>query len=111
MTKSTILASLAAALLLSLPAISATTAQIRNSWPPETLTGKIMMVNPDQKLVVVRTANGVPFDMVVKPSTRIDQGAEKIDLPALAQDVNRPVSVRFVPERSGDIARSIEVNP
>ena len=111
MTKSTILAGLAAALLFSLPAISATTARIRNSWPPEMLSGKIMMVNPDQKLVVVQTANGVPFDMVVKPSTRIDQGTEKIDLPTLAQDVNRPVSIRFVPERSGDVARSIEVNP
>ena len=111
MVKVSPLAGLAAgALLFSLPAISAATAPIRKSWPAETLNGKITMVNPVQKLVVVQ-AGGVPFDMVVKPSTRIDQGTQKIDLQMLAQDVNRPVSIRFVPERSGDVARSIEVNP
>jgi hypothetical protein len=111
MVKVSTLAGLAAgAVLFSLPVIAAATAPVRNSWPPETLNGKIMMVNPAGKLVVVR-ADGVPFDLVVKPSTRIDQGKQKINLQMLAQDVNRPVSIRFVPERSGDVARSIEVNP
>jgi hypothetical protein len=37
---------------------------MRSAWPPETLSGKISMVDPDRKLVVVETPDGIPFDMV-----------------------------------------------
>ncbi len=83
---------------------------IRNAWPPETLSGKIMMVDSARNLLIMNGPDGVPFDMVVTPSTRITLGDQhKLALKDLSQDVQKNVSVQFKPERSGDIARSIQV--
>jgi len=80
----------------------------RSVWPPETVTGKIVSVDPAQNLLIVQ-ADGVPFDMVVRPSTRIESGNEKLTLEQLESDANKTVAVHFVPERSGDIARTIDL--
>jgi hypothetical protein len=82
----------------------------RSAWPVETLTGTITMVDPAQHLVVVQDASGVPFDMVVTPATRIRSGDQRLNLGDLSSDVNKNVSLKFVPERRGDVARSIRLN-
>jgi hypothetical protein len=82
-------------------------ATMRGTWPPETFSGKVMIVEPGRKLVVVKGPDGVPFDIRVTPSTRIRSGDRNLALKDLTDHEN--VSVRFVPKRSGDIARSIEV--
>lgn len=82
---------------------------IRAAWPAETLTGKIMMVDPAQKLVIVQGPEGVPFDVLVTPSTRIKSGDQKLALKDLTLDKQKSVSIRFIPERAGDIARTIHV--
>ena len=116
----TLLAGAACALLLavSLPAAGtpaathnqkAPTAE-RTEWPAETLSGTIMMVNPIDHLVVVKTAGGVPFDMVVTPHTKIESGAQSVTLQDLSSDINKSVSVRFRPEGRGDVARTIQIN-
>lgn len=79
-------------------------------WPRETVAGKIMMVDPDQKLLIVRTPDGVPFDMVVTARTRIRSGNQALTLNDLSQDVNKSISVTFRPEGRGDVARSIQIN-
>ena len=115
----TFLAGTACALLLavSLPAASApatpnqkATAEAQREWPAEMLSGRIMMVDPNQKLVVVQTPDGVPFDMVVTSKTRIESGDQAMTFKDLSNDVNKNVSVRFRPEGRGDIARSIQIN-
>ena len=83
---------------------------IKTAWAPETLSGKIMMVDPAQHLAVVKGADGVPFDMIVTHSTQITSGDQTLKLPDLSADLNKSVSVKFVPERKGDVARSIQVN-
>ena len=80
-----------------------------SAWPPETLSGTIMTVDPAQHLVIIRGADGVPYDMVVHRSTRIESGSQKLTLDQLTSDTNKNVSVRFVPERSGDVARTIQI--
>jgi hypothetical protein len=82
----------------------------RKAWPAETLAGKIMMVDPNQNLVVVETPDGVPFDILITPRTRINSTGQRVTLNNLSQDVNQNVSVKFVPEGRGDIARSIQIN-
>ena len=89
---------------------NAIAASRENTWPAEALSGTIMTVDPAQRLVIIQTADGVPFDMVVTRSTRIEAGARELTLDQLKSDTNRNVSVRFVPERSGDIARTIQIN-
>jgi len=81
----------------------------RNAWPAEMLTGKIMMVDPAQHLLVVQDASGVPFDMVVTHTTRIRSGDQRLNLGDLTSDVNKNVTLRFTPERRGDVADSIHV--
>jgi len=109
------------AFLLAVPMIAANkpaaqshktpaTETIKTAWAPETLSGKIMMVDPAQHLAVVKGADGVPFDMIVTHSTQITSGDQTLKLPDLSADLNKSVSVKFVPERKGDVARSIQVN-
>ena len=91
-------------------ATKATTVKtVRTAWPPETLAGRIMMVIPAKNLVIVKGSDGVPFDMRVTTATRIESGDHEIALKNLIVDMQKGVSVRYVPERAGDIARTIQV--
>lgn len=94
----------------NMPAKKPAAAAVRRAWAPETLAGKITIVDPQRKLVVVQAAGGVPFDMVVTPKTRINAGDRAVTFKALAADTNKAVSVEFTPERRGDVARSIRVS-
>ncbi len=69
-----------------------------------------MSVDPQKRIVVVKDSSGVPFDMVVNRSTRIKAGDRELRLGDLSSDVNKKASVRFVPERHGDVAESIQMN-
>ena len=81
----------------------------RHAWPAENFTGKIIAVKPDQKLLVVNGPDGVPYDMVVTARTRIRHDNRVISLKDLSQLQNDAVSVRFIPERRGDVAEWIRV--
>jgi hypothetical protein len=67
------------------------------------------MADPKEDLVVVTGPDGVPFDMAITPRTHIWSGSRKLSLEKLEQYRNRQVSVRFVPERRGDVAESIRI--
>jgi hypothetical protein len=104
---------LAAAPLFGADASSATSkksAAVRSAWSAESLSGTITMGDAARKTVVVQTPGGVPFDMVITRNTRIKSGDRAITLQDLPKDVNRGVSVKFVPERRGDIATTIQLN-
>ena len=119
--KKNILIALTAAALISIPAIcstvSTTTKTAKTSrqithaaWRPETLSGKIVMVDPERKLVVLRDTSGIPFDMVVNRSTHIKSAGGPLNLTDLNSDVSRDASIKFVPERRGDVALTISVS-
>lgn len=76
-------------------------------WPAENLKGTVSMVDPNMDLIVVRDSSGVPFDFKIAQTTRIDAGQQREHLSQLAPQ--QSVTVRFVPESKGDIARTIEV--
>jgi predicted transcriptional regulator len=80
-----------------------------DSVKTETLSGVIANVYPGQDLVIVKDSGGVPFDIVVTPNTRIMSGNRTLNMKDLKQDQNKDVSVKFVPERRGDVARSIQL--
>jgi hypothetical protein len=67
------------------------------------------MVDPDRKLAVVKTPGAVSYDMVVTAKTRIKSGDQAIRLKDLSQDLNKPASAKFAPERRGDVAKAIQV--
>jgi len=76
-------------------------------WAPQNLNGTVSMVDPKMNLVVVKDSSGVPFDIKVAPNTRIDAGTAREQLAQLTP--NESVSVHYVPESRGDIARTIQV--
>lgn len=82
---------------------------VRNRWPAEQVSGKIGMVDPQKDLVIVRDSHGVPFDFIVNGSTKIDAQNQQITLSDLASRKDLTASVRFIPERKGDVAKSITV--
>ena len=82
---------------------------MRTAWPPETLSGKIANVDPERKLVMVKSPDGTFYDMVVTAKTRIKSGDRAVTLEDLTQDMNRSVSVKYTPERRGDMANSIRI--
>lgn len=107
-------------LLLAIPAAAADRAPAakavttkaspaHKAWPAENLSGKIITVKPAQKLVVVKGSDGVPFDMLITPKTRITHGGQAVSLKDLGQFQNASVSLRFIPERRGDVAEWMRI--
>jgi hypothetical protein len=104
------------ALLLAVPLFAGGTnknaakaASIRAAWAPETISGKIITVDPGNNLVVIKTADGTPFDLDVTSHTRINTSDRSVALKDLIMDLNKQVSVKFIPERRGDVAESIRI--
>ena len=83
---------------------------VRAAWPAEDLSGKIAAVDPAKNMVIVQDSHGTPFDLMVTRVTRIRSGGKKLKLSDLASDTSQSVTVRLIPERKGDIARSIDVS-
>lgn len=79
--------------------------------PAETLAGSIVMVHAEKKILVVRSAAGIPYNFIVTPTTRITAQNQRLKLADLASRLDQRVTVRFVPTRRGNIARSVEVTP
>jgi len=75
----------------------------------ESLSGKILMVMADQNLLVVSGPNNVPYDLKVSAKTVIVVGEKRGTISSLADQVGKPVSVGFVPQRDGNHATRIEV--
>lgn len=104
---------LSAALLCSAPAWAKTAANQQHPgvlrWPAENLSGQIDMVLPAQHLVVVKDSTGTTYDFVVTHGTQIEDNGSHTRLPDLESKVNAPVTVHFVPESTGDIARTIRL--
>ncbi len=85
------------------------TSTLRSRWPAENLSGQIDLVDTTHHLLIVKDSNGTTFDFEVTPATRIKAGAQKMTLADLSSKANGQVKVHFVPERKGDIARTIEL--
>jgi len=59
--------------------------------------------------MVVKGPGNVPYDIEVTPKTRIRSGNESLHLKDLSQYQNKTVTLKFVPERRGDVAESIKL--
>jgi hypothetical protein len=88
---------------------AAHSAAMRTTWPTESLSGTLSMVDRKDDLLVVKGPEGVPFDLTITPKTNIWSGDRKVSLETLEHYRNKQVSIRFVPERRGDVAESIRI--
>jgi len=79
--------------------------------PAETLSGSIMMADADKKILIVKSAAGIPYSFVLTSATRITEGNQRLKIADLTARVNQQVNVRFLPTRRGNLARSVQINP
>lgn len=70
---------------------------------PETLSGTVSLVKADDKLVVVTSSAGVPYDLKITPATKINPKGNLDDLSG------KQASVTYLATRTGNIAKSIDV--
>ena len=113
---------LVASLILTYTAISPAFAQEKATKPEapattekakapavkaETIAGTLQSITG--KVVVVTNSNGIPFDFVVNGATKIKVGGNKAKLADLSGSTGKSVSVKFLPEKTGNLAQSIEV--
>jgi ABC-type amino acid transport substrate-binding protein len=75
----------------------------------ETISGTLQMVAADKKIVVLTDSAGTPFNFKVTGATQIKVAGKKAKLDELASQTNKGASVKFLPTRSGNVARSIEI--
>jgi hypothetical protein len=75
----------------------------------ETVKGTIASVDMAKRMIVVKDSAGTPFDFVVTPATRIESSNHRLKMHDLNSRANAPASVRFVPMRKGDMAKSINI--
>ena len=75
----------------------------------ETLNGTLMTLFIEQRLIVVKTTDGVPYNFKVVAATEIEIGGKKASFEDLAALINANLSVTFVPMQRGNVARKIEV--
>jgi hypothetical protein len=81
----------------------------QSTWPPETLKGTVVMVEADQHLIIVKSPDGVTFALKLTNSTRIQSGEQKLRSENLNLLMDKTVSVRFRPTRSGNVATAVQV--
>ena len=108
--KKFIFAGLCAAASIGLAALPAVASGAQTSWAPQTLRGTISMVDPSQHVVVVKDASGIPYDIVVHHSTLIESGNQKLSLNSLSSDLNKQVTVHYVPRANGDVASMVRIS-
>jgi hypothetical protein len=87
---------------------------VHRAWRAEILSGTIVSVTPymkmqNRELLVVKRADGTPFDMIVTPRTVIKSGKESVSLKDLRNYTDKTVSVKFIPEHRGDVAEWIHI--
>lgn len=77
---------------------------------PETMSGTIAIVKGEDKLVIVTSSAGVPYDFKVTGSTKIKVGDKAGKLDDLAGATSKQATVAYLPTRTGNVAKSIEVS-
>ena len=77
--------------------------------PAETLSGTVASVNADAATVVVTGSNGVPYNFKWTRRTMVKISNARAKTSELADQVNKQVSIKFVPKTNGNYAESIEI--
>lgn len=81
-----------------------------SSYKPETIEGMLSMVVTEQKLVVVTSSEGVPYNFQLTKKTKIEIGGIASSFDDLAGHIHGQATVTFVPRRNGNMAQSIVVS-
>lgn len=76
----------------------------------ETISGTVTTVSKENQLLILTSSNGIPYNFKLTRGTRIKVGGQKAKADDLAAQTGKQASVEFLPLRTGNMARSIEVS-
>lgn len=80
-----------------------------NSYKPETIEGRISIIDVNQKVMVVESS-GVPYDITITGTTKIEVNGTPSNFNDLVGQTQKQAKVTFIPRPKGDIAQSISVS-
>lgn len=74
----------------------------------ESIQGTLNIVSENQKMIFVRTAEGVIYDFRLSPETKIEQAGRPIALDAVSALTGKSVTVTFHASKSGNAALLVD---
>lgn len=80
-----------------------------DSYKPETIEGRISMIEVNQK-VMVMDVSGVPYDITITGKTKIEINGTASTFNDLVGQTEKQATVTFVARRNGDIAQSVSIS-
>ncbi len=75
----------------------------------ETLSGTLFIVNTEEQVVYLKSADGITYDFHITPATVISVGGEKANIGTLSGKIGSPLEVTFRPLSTGNMASKIVI--
>lgn len=76
---------------------------------PENITGTLTIVDPDQRVIYVKSADGIVYDFRIVESTKIAADGAKISFEDLSAQIGKSIEVVFRPLKIGNVAQSVDL--
>lgn len=74
----------------------------------ETIQGTLNIVSDDQKVIFVRSADGVIYDFRISADTKVEQAGHPISASEIASLAGKQVSITFRALKTGNAALRVE---
>lgn len=75
----------------------------------ETISGTLTIVSAENKVIYVKSAEGITYDFQIGPATKITAADQKLKLSDLTGDVGKSIEVVFRPLKTGNTAITVEL--
>lgn len=75
----------------------------------ETISGTLFIVNPEEKVIYLKSADGITYDFHITEATVLDVGGQKVKFEELTGRIGSPVEVTFRPLSIGNMASKVVI--
>ncbi len=75
----------------------------------ETLSGTLLIANPAEQVIYLKTTDGITYDFRITPATVISVGGEKAKFEALTGKIGSSIEVTFKPLPVGNVASKVVI--
>jgi hypothetical protein len=76
----------------------------------EKISGTLFLVDASQDQIFVKGSDNTPYAFKITKRTKIEMNNQKVALADLSQQVQKPVTITFVPKSEGNFAQHVQVN-
>jgi len=75
----------------------------------ETITGTLTIVDPAEKMIYLKSAEGIVYDFKIIETTKITAADAKLKFDDLSAQIGKQLEVVFRPLTIGNVAQSVEI--